>query len=141
MGVPFSFYNFSGIVDLHCGIVERLDDAHLEAFSILYCDFTGLDKSKIDESLTQVVRSSDSYVHNDNAFFFILYQTDKYGATVVANMFEEFFAKSIKHDVVSYPRDGESAQDLFDSLQISVKKKLSINLECLDKNSRERPTL
>jgi len=139
MSVPFSFFNFSGLIDLHRGIVERLDDAHLEAFSVLYCDFTGLDKSKIDESLTQVVRSSDSYVHNDSAFFFVLYQTDKYGATVVANMFEEFFAKYIKHDVVSFPRDGESAQDLFDSMQASVKKKHDIDLECLDTNSRVKP--
>jgi len=138
MSVPFSFYNFSGLVDLHRGIVERLDDAHLEAFSILYCDFEGLDKSKIDESLQQVVRSSDSYVHNDNAYFFVLYQTDSYGATVVANMFEEFFAQYIKHEVVSYPRNGETAQELFDSLQASVKKKLNIDLECLDHNSRHK---
>ena len=141
MSVPFSFYNFSGLIDLHRGIVERLDDAHLEAFSILYCDFEGLDKSKVDESLTQVVRSSDSYVHNDNAFFFVLYQTDKYGATVVANMFEEFFARYIKHVVVSFPRDGETAQELFDSLQATVKKRLNVDLECLDKSTREKPTL
>jgi len=141
MGVPFSFYNFTGLVDLQRGIVERLDDAHLEAFTILYCDFEGLDKSKIDQSLEQVVRSSDSYVHNDNAYFFILYQTDKYGATVVANMFEEFFGRYIKHDVVSFPKDGESAQDLFDALQASVKKNLDIDLECLDHSSHQRPSL
>jgi hypothetical protein len=140
MGVPFSFYNFTGLVDLQRGIVERLDDAHLEPFTILYCDFEGLDKSKIDESLKQVVRSSHSYVHNDNAYFFILYQTDKYGATVVANMFEEFFGKYIRHDVVSFPRDGESAQDLFDALQASVKKKLDIDLECLDHSSHQKPS-
>ncbi len=139
MSVPFSFYNFTGLVDLHRGIVERLDDAHLEAFSILYCDFEGLDKSKIDESLNQVVRSSDSYVHNDDAFFFVLYQTDKYGATVVANMFEEFFGKYIRHEVVSFPRDGDTAQELFDSLQAIVKKKLNIDLECLDHDSRQHP--
>ncbi len=141
MGVPFSFYNFSGLVDLQRGISERLDDVRLEAFSILYCDFTGLEKSQIEESLAHVVRSSDSYVHNDNAYFFILYQTDKYGATVVANMFEEFFAKYIKHDIVSYPRDGETTQDLFDALQASVKKHLDIDLECLDHSSRQKPTL
>lgn len=139
MGVHFSFYNFTGLVDLHRGITERLDDAHLEAFSILYCDFTGLDKTKIDESLQQVIRSSDAYVHNDNAYFFLLYQTDKYGATIVANMFEEFFAQYIKHEAVSFPRDGESAQDLFDSLQASVKKNLNIDLECLDHSSHEMP--
>ncbi len=140
MAVPFSFYNFTGLVDLQRGIAERLYDTHLEAFSILYCDFTGLDKTKIDTSLNQVVRSSDSYVHNDNDYFFVLYQTDKYGATVVANMFEEFFGKYIQHDVVSYPRDGESAQDLFDALQASVKKKLNIDLECLDHSSHQPPT-
>ena len=141
MGIPFSFYNFTGLVDLQRGIVERLTDTRLEAFSILYCDFNDLDKKKVEESLQLVVRSSDSYVHNDNAYFFILYQTDKYGATVVANMFEEFFATKVKHDVVSYPREGETAQDLFDALQASVKKKYDIDLECLDHNSRQRPIL
>ena len=141
MGVHFSFYNFTGLIDLQRGIAERLDVAHLEAFSILYCDFTGLDKAKIDESLMQVIRSSDAYVHNDNAYFFILYQTDKYGATTVANMFEEFFAQYIKHEVVSFPRDGETAQDLFDSLQAGVKKKLDIDLECLDHSSHQKPDL
>ena len=139
MGVHFSFYNFSGLVDLQRGIVERLNDAHLEAFTILYCDFEGLDKTKIEESLNQVVRSSDAYVHNDNAYFFILYQTDKYGATIVANMFEEFFDRHINHDVVSYPKDAETAQDLFDALQASVKKKLDTDLECLDHSSHQRP--
>ena len=140
MGVPFSFYNFTGLVDLHKGIAERINDAHLESFSILYCDFEGLDKSKIDESLLQVIRSSDSYVHNDNAYFFVLYQTDKYGATVVANMFEEFFDQYIHHDVVSFPRDGDTAQELFDALQASVKKKLGKDLECLDHSSHQGPT-
>jgi len=78
MGVPFSFYNFSGLVDLQRGIAERQNDSRLEAFSILYCDFNGFDKPKIADSLEQVIRSSDAYVHNDNAYFFVLYQTDKY---------------------------------------------------------------
>jgi hypothetical protein len=139
MGVPFSFYNFSSLIDLHRGLVERLDDARLEAFSILYCNFDGLDKTKVDKSLQQILRASDAYVHNDGAFFFVLYQTDKYGATIVANMFEEFFAQYIKHDVVSFPRDGDTAQELFDSLQASIKKKLDIDVECLDSSSRKRP--
>ncbi|MDF1879833.1 hypothetical protein JHD50_00705 [Sulfurimonas sp. MAG313] len=139
MGVPFSFYNFTALVDLQRGIVERQDDSRREAFCILYCNFDGFDKAKVDESLKQVVRSSDSYVHHDNAYFFILYQTDKYGASVVATMFEEFFGKYIHNDIVSYPRDGESAQDLFNALQTSVKKKLNVYLECLDKSSREKP--
>lgn len=141
MGVPFSFYNFTGLIELQRGITERLSDVRLEAFSILYCNFKGLDKAKVDKSLMHVVRSSDSYVHNDDAYFFILYQTDRYGATVVANMFEEFFAKPLEHEAVCFPRDGETAQELFDSLQTSVKKNFDIDLECLDHSSHQPPSL
>jgi len=140
MGVPFSFYNFTGLVDLQRGIVERQDDSRLEAFSILYCDFKAIEQQKIKESLDQVLRSSDAYVHNDHNYFFILYQTDKYGATVVANMFEEFFGEYIGHDIVTHPRNGETAQDLFDAMQAGVKKKLNIDLECLDHDSKQKPT-
>ena len=138
MAILFSFYNFSGLVDLHRGIVDRLSDDRAEAFSILYCDFAELNQSNIEDSLEEVLRCCDAYVHNDNHYFFILYQTDKFGAEVVAKMFEDFFDKTIKHDVVSFPKDGESSQDLFDSLQTSVKKNLDIEIECLDHSTRQR---
>jgi len=141
MGVSFSFYNFSGLVDLQRGIAERLNEQRLEAFSILYCDFSGFDKAKIANSLEQVIRSSDAYVHNDNAYFFILYQTDLYGASVVATMFEEFFGSSVKHEAVSFPKDGETAQELFDAIQANAKKHHDIDLECLDHSSHQMPSL
>ena len=141
MGVPFSFYNFSGLVDLQRGIAERQNDSRLEAFSILYCDFSGFDKPKIADSLEQVIRSSDAYVHNDNAYFFVLYQTDKYGASVVATMFEEFFVSSVKQEAVSDPRDGDTAQGLCDASRARAKKNYDIDLECLDHNSHQMPSL
>jgi len=140
MSVPFSFYNFTGLVDLHRGISERQNESHVESFTILFCDFSGQDKSKIDDSLQQVVRHSDAYVHNNNYYFFVLYQTDKHGAGIVKNMFEEFFGTDIQHDCVSFPRDGDTAQELFDALQASVKKKLNLYLECLDHSSRQMPS-
>jgi hypothetical protein len=136
MGVPFSFYNFTALIDLQRGITERAEDSHAEAFSILFCDFEELDKTLIQDSLTHVLRSSDAYVHNDNFYFFILYQTDKFGADVVEKMFEEYFSMPLKHETVSFPKDGESAQELFDALQAHVKKKLEIDLEFLDHDSR-----
>jgi hypothetical protein len=137
MGVQFSFYNFTGLIDLHRGIVDRTDDSRLEAFSILYCDFSKFTKEKVSESLSQVLRSSDSYVHNNHDYFFILYQTDSYGSGIVLNMFQEFFAQDIKHYISTYPKDAESAQELFDAIQAGVKKKLNIDLECLDHSSRK----
>ncbi len=140
MGVHFSFYNFTGLIDLQMGIVERLNDTRHEAFTILYCDFSDIDKKQIESSIEQVIRSSDAYVHNNNNYFFLLYQTDIYGANVVVGMFEEFFAKKIKHDIVAFPKDAETSQELFDALQASVKKRHNIDLECLDHSSRKKPS-
>ncbi len=140
MGVHFSFYNFTGLIDLQMGIVERLNDSRREAFTILYCDFSNLDKEQIETSVEQVVRSSDAYVHNDGNYFFLLYQTDIYGAQVVAGMLEEFFATKIKHDIVAFPKNADTSQELFDALQASVKKKLDIDLMCLDHSSRKKPS-
>ena len=140
MGVHFSFYNFTGLINLQMGIVERQNDSRREAFTILYCDFSNLDKKQIETSVEQVVRSSDTYVHNDNDYFFLLYQTDIYGANVVSGMLEEFFATKIKHDIVAFPKDADTPQDLFDALQASVKKKHNIDLECLDHSSRQKPS-
>ncbi len=136
MGVPFSFFNLTALIDLQRGITERAEDSHAEAFSILFCDFGDLDKDVIQSSLEHVLRSSDAYVHNDNFYFFILYQTDKFGTDVVEKMFEEYFSMPLKHEIVSFPKDGESAQELFDALQASVKKKLDIDLEFLDHDTR-----
>lgn len=139
MSVPFSFYDLTSLIELQIGIVKRIHDNHLEAFSVLYCNFEGLDKAKVKRSLEEVLRSSDSYAYNDDHFFFILYQTDKYGTTIVANMLEEFFGTYIKHHVVSYPKDGETTQEMFESMQVAVKKRFNQDLECLDKSTRERP--
>jgi len=137
MGVAFSFYNFTGLIDLQRGIVDRIGDSHLEAFSILYCDFSNFTKERTQESLSQVLRSSDAYVHNGTDYFFVLYQTDTYGAGVVVNMFKDFFGEEIRHHITTYPKDAESAQELFDSMQAGVKKELGIDLECLDHSSRQ----
>lgn len=140
MGVPFSFFNFTGLIDLHKGISERQNESHVESFTILFCDFIDFDTARIDASLEQVIRTSDSYVHNDKYFFFVLYQTDKHGANIVNSMFEEFLGQEIRHDLVSFPRDGDTAQELFDALQTSVKKKFDLYLDCLDHNTRQKPT-
>ena len=140
MGVPFSFYNLTGLIDLHRGISERQNESRVESFTILFCDFSEFETSKIEASLEQVIRTSDSYVHNDKHFFFVLYETDKHGANVVNSMFEEFFGTEINHELVSFPRDGDTAQELFDALQTRVKKKFDIYLECLDHSSRQKPT-
>ncbi len=131
-GVHFSYDDIKSLIELNVGIADRLDDNRSESFTILYCDFQKLNEDVISQSLERVLRGSDAIVNREKDYFFILPYTDKYGSTIVKNMFEEFFDVYIPSSEVSYPLNGESPEELLQSLQAGVHKLLNKDLECLD---------
>ena len=134
-GISFSFVNFSSLIQLNIGIAERLDENRAESFTVLFADFSSVDSEVIGECLSNVLRTSDAIVHCDNYYFFVLPYTDKYGATIVKNMLEEFFNVYIRSSLVSYPINGENSIELLEAIQSKVKKEHNIYLDCLDKSS------
>ncbi|RUM61909.1 MAG: hypothetical protein DSZ03_07705 [Sulfurimonas sp.] len=131
-GVHFAYNNFPSLLQLNMGIADRLDDNRAESFTILYCNFQKVEDALIIESLEKVLRGSDVIVNSNKDYFFILPYTDKYGATIVKNMFEEFFDLYIPSYEASYPLNGETPEELFQSLQAGINKSLHTYLECLD---------
>ena len=131
-GIHFSFYDFASLTQLNIGIADRLDENRKESFTILFCDFSALPKEVISQSMEQVLRASDAIVHYDHYYFFVLPYTDKYGAVIVKNMFEEFFDTYVPSAEVSYPVNGDTPIELFESLQASTKKLHDLDLEFLD---------
>lgn len=131
-GVHFGFDNFEQLLDLHIGIANRLDENRSESFTLLYCDFSTIKEEIINSSLEQVLRTSDSIVNSGENYFFVLPYTDKYGANIVKNMFSEFFVRDLDSHAVSYPKDGEKAQQLFEELRDVVSTEYKNDLRCLD---------
>lgn len=132
-GIHFGFDNFKQLLDLSIGIAERLDENRAESFTLLYCDFSVINQDIIDDSLEQILRTSDSIVNNDGNYFFVLPYTDKYGAEIVKKMFDDFFDKFLSSFLISYPVDGETAQDLLSTMQDSTSTFLKNDLHCLDR--------
>ena len=131
-GVHFTFENFEQIMNLNIGISNRLDENRAESFTLLYCDFSGIKSSVIDDSLKEILRTSDSIVNSGSNYFFILPYTDKYGTDIVKKMFDEFFGKYLNAFMLSYPADGETPAALMGALQDSVSTFLKQDLHCLD---------
>ncbi len=136
-GVHFSFDNFKKLVDLNIGISDRLDENRAESFTLLYCDFSGIEQSVVDASLIEILRSSDSIANNEADYFFILPYTDKYGAEVVKKMFDDFFAKHLDSFLLSYPVDGETSKHILENMQDSVSTFFKRELHCLDRFTRD----
>ncbi|MEN4045668.1 MULTISPECIES: hypothetical protein [Sulfurimonas] len=136
-GVHFSFDNFKNLLDLNIGISDRLDENRAESFTLLYCDFSGIEQSVVDASLTEILRSSDSIANDGADYFFVLPYTDKYGAEIVKKMFDEFFAKYLDSFLLSYPVDGETTKDILENMQNSVSRFFKKELHCLDRITRD----
>lgn len=130
-GVQFSFYNFASLIDLNIGISDRLDENRSESFTILYCDFSKISQELIDANLPSLLRTSDSIVHYEHYYFFVMPYTDRYGCGIVKKMIEDLFVKEIPSAAVCYPSNGENAAELLESLHLEVKKLHKIDLDCL----------
>jgi len=136
-GIQFSFDNFKQLMELNIGISNRLDENRAESFTLLYCNFKDIDSELIDSALADILRTSDSIVHHEGDYFFVLPYTDKYGAEIVKKMFDEFFLKHLDSFLLSYPADGETAQELFGSMQDSVYTFYKQDLLCLDRFAKK----
>lgn len=130
-GVRFSFFNFSSLIALNIGIADRLDENRSESFTILYCDFSKISQELIDTNLPSLLRTSDSIIHYEHDFFFVMPYTDRYGCGIVKRMIEDLFAKEIPSAAVCYPVDGENPLELLESLHREVKKLHNVDLDCL----------
>lgn len=138
-GVMFSFYNFSSLIELNIGISNRLDENRSESFTILFCDFTGTSQSSIDANLPILLRTSDSIIHYEQFYFFVMPYTDRYGTGIVKRMIEEVFAMPIPSAAVCYPSNGENAAELLESLHAEAKKIHHIDLDCLYSATERQP--
>jgi len=132
-GIQFSFDNFKQLMELNIGISKRLDENRGESFTLLYCNFKDIDSELIASSLVDILRASDSIVHHQSDYFFVLPYTDKYGAEIVKKMFDEFFDKHLDSFLLSYPADGETPEELFSGMQESVYTFYKRDLVCLDR--------
>ena len=135
-GIHFTFDNFKQLMELNIGIASRVDENRAESFTLLYCDFSGLSTDIVDASLLEILRTSDAIVNDKTDYFFVLPYTDKYGAEIVKKMFDEFFDKHLKSFVLSYPVDGENAEDILEGMQDSVSMFCKVDLHCLDRFAR-----
>lgn len=131
-GIKFPFKEIVPLLTLSIGLARRIDENRAESLAVLYCNFGNFKQELITASLEQILRSCDAMVNYENHYFFILQYTDRYGATIVKDMFEEFFASTIQSYTTCYPIDGEDALTLLEDIQATVSKDLSLDLLFLD---------
>jgi len=130
-GVTFSYDNFKALLDLNIGMASRLDENRSESFTVLFCDFLGMEEDVINNNLSGLLRSSDSIVSYGGYYFFVMPYTDRHGTGIVKRVFDGAFSTMTRSCVVCYPVNGENSRELFDTLYTEAKKTHHISLDCL----------
>ncbi len=131
-GIHFTFEDYKPLISLSIGIAQRIDESRAESFTLLYCDFSDIEKKVLKDSLESILRTSDSIINYGSDYFFVLLYTDKYGANIVKKTFDNFLGESLKSTMVSYPIDGEREEELTASLQHNAKSFCKKDLSFLD---------
>ena len=131
-GIHFQFEDFKQLLRLNIGIADRLDENRAESFTILYCDFSEIENVVISGALEEILRTSDTIANHAKDYFFVLPYTDKYGADIVKKLFDTKLDTFLNSFLISYPVDGESAEEITGVLQPSVKHFCKKDLEYLD---------
>ncbi|WP_324171807.1 hypothetical protein [Sulfurimonas sp.] len=131
-GIHFQFEDFKQLLRLNIGIADRLDENRAESFTILYCDLSSQKDDKIEAALEKILRASDTIANKEKDYFFVFPYTDKYGAEIVKKLFDNFFGSFLNSFLISYPANGESADELTAVLQNSVKHFCKKDLDYLD---------
>jgi hypothetical protein len=130
-GVTFSYDNFKALLDLNIGMASRLDENRSESFTVLFCDFLGMEIDVIENHLSELLRSSDSMVSHGSYYFFVMPYTDRHGTGIVKRVFDEVFSTMIRSCTACYPINGENSMELLDALYTEAKKTHNISLDCL----------
>ncbi|WP_373001880.1 hypothetical protein [Sulfurimonas sp.] len=131
-GIHFQFVDFKQLLRLNIGIADRLDENRAESFTILYCDLSEIEDEIINNALKEILRTSDTIANHKKDYFFVLPYTDKYGAEIVKKLFDTKFDKFLNSFLISYPVDGESAEEVTEVLQTRVKHFCKKDLDYLD---------
>lgn len=111
-GIYFDKVSFESLIKHHAGVVDRYDFESQNEFSVI-C-FEAKDKAQeiIKRALSKILRQSDAISSNGDKYYLLLPHTDSSGASVIMKNISDFLGEEIQSVVVSYPKDGLSANEI-----------------------------
>jgi hypothetical protein len=118
--ITFSKKNLHSLIDHHIALLERFGIKDEAPFSLIF--FSLENKKELDnvEIFRRILRQTDALFKIDKNFLVLLPGTDWNGATEVLAGIQEFLSQEPQDNVVSFPEDGENAEELLKKLETVV---------------------
>lgn len=130
-GIIFSKNNIRALVEHHIALLSRFDSTEEEEFSIIYFNLDNKKLKELSPIFDKVLRKTDAIFKDDDDVIVMLTGTDWNGATVLLSGIQEFLSQPKLDNIVSYPYDGKSADELLEKLHKNIKRNCDIKVKLL----------
>lgn len=129
--VVFSEQNIYSLVEHHIALLKRFDTTIDEEFSVIYFDFKGKTDKELSVVFQKLLRRTDALFQEDDHIIVMLPGTDWNGATELLAGIQEFLGQSMLDNVVTYPYDGDTAEEMLGKLYNTIKDNNGASIEAL----------
>lgn len=124
----FPLASFKALLAHHIALIERFEEPQLAEFSLLYLKLGDNPSLELKKSIQIVFRDSDIIFEYGNDYIIILPKTDWNGAIELLNGLQEFLGQRFQDSIVTYPDDGQTADELIESFKRVVKHYYDLDL-------------
>lgn len=128
--VVFSKHDIHSLVEHHIALLKRFQISEDE-FSIIYFDIGDKKEDELTIIFQKILRQTDALFQEDSHTIVMLPGTDWNGATELLSGIQEFLGQSLMDNIVTYPDDGENANELLGKLRELVLDNCDVKVKSL----------
>ena len=125
----FPLESLHALIAHHIALIDRFDPYANQEFSLLFLKLDTYDNMELKKSIQIIFRDSDIIFNYDDNYIILLPKTDWNGANELLKGLQEFLDQKLADSIVTYPDDGQTADDLLKSFKQVVKKAYGIELK------------
>lgn len=127
--VVFEKQNIMSLVNHHIALLKRFDITEDDEFSIIYFNLEDKGDKELSVVFQKILRRTDALFQDDKGIIVMLPGTDWNGATELLSGIQDFLNQAITDNIVTYPDDGKTSEELLGKLKILVKENANIELK------------
>ena len=118
----FPLSTLKSLIAHHIALIDRSDTFNTQEFALMYLRMDDIGDLELKKSIQIVFRDSDIIFDSGSNYIILLPKTNWNGAYELLHGLQEFLNQKLQDSIVTYPDDGEEAEELISSFKSVVKK-------------------
>jgi len=125
----FPLSTLKSLITHHIALIDRSDTFNTPEFALMFLKMADIDDLELKKSIQILFRDSDIIFDAGDNYIILLPKTNWNGAFELLHGLQEFLNQDLQDSIVTYPDDGEGAEELLNSFKNVVDKYYKFKLD------------